>query len=546
MSGLALNEPYGKYGVGFRSEHTFDYSRSFVMTDSAISAGPDRFGHRPIQLCIWYPALKIAELKPMQYEDYFFLSASETGPVALSASLKAEILGNYLQQEPVNAFKLRMELGREMKAIKNAKPDLSQKFPMIIYGPSWSSTAFENALLCEYLASHGYVVVSSPSMGPDSREMPVSLKGIETQARDMEFSLHALRGFPNADQNKIALMGYSLGGLSNVIVWARNRMVDAWIGIDPSINEAYDLYKESSYEDYGGFSVPALFINSFGYMHSLPFFDDLVYSDAYVVNLPKLGHTDMASQFIKLYADGTDTHSKVQEKCYNLMAKFILGFLDGIFKERLDFEKMSQGVFDQKEIDTNLVQIHVKKGILLPGQLLEKYKNQNGKGIEKYMSALSASNDPREYPEEDLQQIIYSCIINNFKEATSELMNWYHKHYPKAFHDQVLKFVTHDDMVRMFAKIYEDNQSCNFEYQELNHTAQLLSMGESKQEAMEYFILNTKLYPDNYQAFFNLGIGYFRLNEFQPARDNFTKCLTLDPDDRFRSLAKEFIGKTQL
>ena len=134
----------------------------------------------------------------------------------------------------------------------------------------------------------------------------------------------------------------------------------------------------------------------------------------------------------------------------------------------------------------------------------------------------------------------------DFNETTGELMKWYRKQYPKAFHDQVLKFVKYDDMVRMFAKIYEDNQSCNFEYWELNHTAQLLSMGESKQEAMEYFTLNTKLYPDNYQAYFNLGIGYFRLHEFQQARYNFEKCLALDPDDRFRGLAKEFIGKTKL
>ena len=38
------------------------------------------------------------------------------------------------------------------------------RYPILIYAPSDSSVSWENADLCEYLASHGYVVLASPSL----------------------------------------------------------------------------------------------------------------------------------------------------------------------------------------------------------------------------------------------------------------------------------------------------------------------------------------------------------------------------------------------
>jgi pimeloyl-ACP methyl ester carboxylesterase len=546
LSSLTIHEAYGTFGVGFQVNHTFDYSRSFATKDSSGLLSSEEYGFRPMQVCIWYPALENEESTPMHYEEYFFLSASETGSIALNTSKKEEIMKNFIKTEPVNSAKLNSELGVEMSAVKDALPDLSGRFPIIIYGPSWSSAAFENALLCEFLASHGYVVVASPSVGPDNRDMPISLIGVETQARDMEFLLQEIRKFPNADVESIAVAGFSLGGLSNVLMLARNKLVDAWIGIDPSIHEAYGIFKESPYEDYGRFSVPALFINSYGYMHEMPFFDQLVYSDAYVVNLPKLHHSDMASQFIKLYSEETKESLGVRENGYNIMAKYFLGFVDGIFKEKRDYPGMANGVFGQRNLDSAFIKINSKKGILLPAQLFEKYESRQGRGIVEYLDTLLRSEEQRVYPEADIQKIVYRCIKNDFEDATVALMNWYQTQYPNAFPKQVLEFLNIKDMARMFAKLYEDNNSCNFTYRELNHTAQMLSMGDSKDEAMEYFILNTNLYPDNYQAFFNLGIGYFRINELGHAKMNFEKCLTLNPDDRFRGLAREFIEKTQL
>ena len=58
---------------------------------------------------------------------------------------------------------------------------------VLIYAPSDSSVSWENADLCEYLASHGYVVLASPSMGVSTRDMTDDLDGINAQARDISF-----------------------------------------------------------------------------------------------------------------------------------------------------------------------------------------------------------------------------------------------------------------------------------------------------------------------------------------------------------------------
>src|SRR5580704_18304298 len=57
-------------------------------------------------------------------------------------------------------------------AIRDA-PMKAGHFPVVIYAPSLNAPATENIELCEYLASNGYIVMASPSMGAASRTMTV-------------------------------------------------------------------------------------------------------------------------------------------------------------------------------------------------------------------------------------------------------------------------------------------------------------------------------------------------------------------------------------
>ncbi len=63
-------------------------------------------------------------------------------------------------------------------------------FPVVIYAPAQFS--WENADLCEYLASHGYIVIAGSALGATS-----DLAGANVQARDIAFLLAYAHTLPN-------------------------------------------------------------------------------------------------------------------------------------------------------------------------------------------------------------------------------------------------------------------------------------------------------------------------------------------------------------
>ena len=67
----------------------------------------------------------------------------------------------------------------------NAKPK-EEKFSVVLYAPGYERSSIENFAICEFLASHGYMVLASPSRGHNNKSLEgASLRDIETQARDL-------------------------------------------------------------------------------------------------------------------------------------------------------------------------------------------------------------------------------------------------------------------------------------------------------------------------------------------------------------------------
>ncbi len=93
-------------------------------------------------------------------------------------------------------------------AVRDA-PMLTGKFPVVIYAPSFGSMSWENADLCEYLASHGYVVLASPDFGAASRSMTSDLTGIRAQAADISFLVGYAHTLEDADASRVAVAGFS-------------------------------------------------------------------------------------------------------------------------------------------------------------------------------------------------------------------------------------------------------------------------------------------------------------------------------------------------
>jgi hypothetical protein len=166
-----FTEKPGPHLVGLKVVEQYDYSRTYRSKIDDLGVSYPRERARPLQTLIWYPAEKSA-LKPMNVGDYGNLASTETSfdKPTLSVDHKQWLDG------------LKPTLAMPMWAVRDAPP-VSGRFPIVIYAPSFSAMSWENADLCEYLASHGYVVIASPDMGASTRAMTNDLTGNLAQHR---------------------------------------------------------------------------------------------------------------------------------------------------------------------------------------------------------------------------------------------------------------------------------------------------------------------------------------------------------------------------
>jgi hypothetical protein len=79
---------------------------------------------------------------------------------------------------------------------------------------------------------HGYVVAVTPSLGSQTVAMePVGPTSAEVKTRDLEFVTQWLRAVPFTDMNRVAAVGFSLGGWSALMLGMRSGDIDAVVAV---------------------------------------------------------------------------------------------------------------------------------------------------------------------------------------------------------------------------------------------------------------------------------------------------------------------------
>ena len=228
-------ESPGPHPVGLKVVAQYDRSRTFR---NAI----DEFGNpylgersRPLQTLIWYPADRTAS-KPMTMGDYLSLMQTETDFDHPKISVKAKEWSSALG--PTTETPLR--------AVRDAPPAQgSGRFPVVIYAPGAYDPAWENPDLCEYLASYGYVVIASPSLGARSPRMTLDVDGANAQAADISFLVGYAQTLSNANTSQTAVVGMSWGGLANLVAAARDSRIGALVSLDGSMRYYSHVVEEA-------------------------------------------------------------------------------------------------------------------------------------------------------------------------------------------------------------------------------------------------------------------------------------------------------------
>jgi pimeloyl-ACP methyl ester carboxylesterase len=289
-----LQKP-GPYPVGLKVVDQYDRSRAYPASPkSNSSVGEDA---RPLQTLIWYPSLRSTG-KPMTVGDYTQLADTE---IHFDAPHPEQNRWRSLTSSEIPLW-----------AVRDAK-QAKGHYPVLIYAPSDSSVSWENADLCEYLASHGYVILASPSMGVSTRDMKDDLDGINGQARDISFLITYAKTLPDTDLSEVAVVSWSWGGASSLFAAARDPRIDALVSMDGSMRYYPGLVKMAGDVHPERMTIPLLFFTA----ENANFLEDLdkhydgppadivgpnvlnawIHGDLLTVNMLGMAHPEFSSMF---------------------------------------------------------------------------------------------------------------------------------------------------------------------------------------------------------------------------------------------------------
>jgi len=212
----------GPHAVGLKVVEQYDIARNFGSTIGQAGPSARAERSRPLQTLVWYPAQKSAR-PSVTMGDYLALMDTEVSFGKPQRTRDGDLLKTWLQAS----------LGQSLSAVRDAHL-VTGRFPVVIYAPSFSSTSWENADLCEYLASYGYVVIASPGMGETSRESTHDLSGVDAQASDVSFLIGYAASLPDTNMTRVAAMGFSWGGLADLFAASRDNRIKALVSLDGS------------------------------------------------------------------------------------------------------------------------------------------------------------------------------------------------------------------------------------------------------------------------------------------------------------------------
>jgi pimeloyl-ACP methyl ester carboxylesterase len=333
-----LQKP-GPFPVGLKVVDQYDRSRIYsANAPSRTTAGDEA---RPLQTLIWYPSLK-SPVKPMTVGDYVRLADTEMHFNA--------------PDEKQNRWRtlLKTSLDIPLWAVQDAQLT-KERYPVLIYAPSDSSVSWENADLCEFLASHGYVVLASPSMGVSTRDMTDNLDGINAQARDISFLITYAQTLPNTDLSEVAVVSWSWGGSSALFAAARDPRIDALVSMDGSMRYYPGLVKMAGDVHPESMTIPLLFftrgdpnvLEDIGRYHDGPtayivgpnVLNAWIHGDLLTVNMLGMAHAEFSSMFqrresAKRFAENqvADYGREDANTNHAWVALYTLKFLDAYLK----------------------------------------------------------------------------------------------------------------------------------------------------------------------------------------------------------------------
>jgi hypothetical protein len=208
--------PVGPFAVGFQSSWAFDDGRTYrTAFDDGQTYGAEK-SPRPVLVLMWYPARTSAG-EPMPHAGYFDIACDDPRLASFSQALASYARGVFVEQV-MGVKEAELDAaGRAELATALAAPTLCRRaaarakgqFPLVVYHCGAGSSFEDNAALCEFLASHGYVVLCSAYPRADGSSLGIDAG--RGSAEDVQFLVRRARALAFVDWRHVGLIGHSAG-----------------------------------------------------------------------------------------------------------------------------------------------------------------------------------------------------------------------------------------------------------------------------------------------------------------------------------------------
>ncbi len=469
----------GPYTAGFQLMEKQDLSRFYP-------AGGDGSAARRVRVYIWYPAEKTAVM-PMLLDEYVRMAAddfhSKLLPVQISKGLDNGDLETLFSRRSASVRGAAFAEGR---------------FPLLILGQGlYYESPLSHIVLCEFLASHGYIVATCPLLGSHYRLVNLNVEDLETEIRDLEFLIGTVRELPEIEIADLGVIGYDLGGMAGLILSMRNPGVRAFLSLDAGILFGHFSGLPNSHPHYHekNFGIPwmhmtqARFIEAFREEQGLSnLFDRKTYGDSYLVRVPTDNHGEFSSYAMFDIRNAVPGYwgpwREGAQQRYQEICQIALDFFEAYLKKNQgSLKRLKESPYMQDPSETG-VSVEFKAGKSAPPSMDDLINLIIGKGIDEVLPAIERTRNA--FPDVEL--------------IDEEVLNWLGYHF-------------------------------------------LYWWGRDA-EALEVFKLNTSLFPESANAFDSLGEAYLVSGDTESAIRCYKKSLELDPDNanaaqRLKLLRKE-------
>ncbi|MEO9484575.1 MAG: hypothetical protein ABJG47_14050 [Ekhidna sp.] len=374
----------GDYSVGYKTIFTYDRTRNGVPYsdwDGNLTNNHKLELGRQFQMNVWYPA-ESGSGDRINYSHYVYLRGRQTD-FGETEGQKESAKQTFIEQtqglgnvtigvlgstkEDFTSEHLDQLLELEVYGRLDATP-LKGKFPVVIY-PNGGSPAFQS-ITCEYLASHGYVVIAFTPKGRFSSGMEVSAIGLEVAVDDFEFVLGKVSEQANVDMDKVSIVANAISSSVGAAAISRNDKLKALISLEGGLPSAFEqgLLNESVFYLPENITTPILIIYSSHPSIDPKYTFQLKYADRYFAQFPNMSEFAMLNygMFDAFVPNILGEHKANTQKGFEEAHQLMLRFLNQKIKPVRRTSNQAGGdetetVFDtaflnsQTEIDSTFV-----------------------------------------------------------------------------------------------------------------------------------------------------------------------------------------------